>query len=173
MRMARAQDRRPIHWLFFLSALLPAFSSGCAIVPRSRLEESQRLTQTLRAENARLQDRVLALQGQNRDYADRAVDDLRRSAAQDQAIEHLEQSVQAYQEDRDRLHEAYERLTASFGMRPSPTGAFRNSVPARRGPGGQNDGSESDEQPPKEVTGVDDEEIRPGRSRAGGDRTDP
>jgi hypothetical protein len=173
MARARAQDRTSIRWLFVLSALLPAVSSGCAIVPRSRLEESQRLTQTLRAENARLKDQVLALQGQNRDYADRAVDDLRRSAAQDQAIERLEQSVQAYQEDRDRLHEAYERLTASLGMRPSPTAALRDSLPPGRGPGGQSRGSEPDEEKPKGVTGVDDEETRPERSRAGEDQSGP
>jgi hypothetical protein len=171
--MARAQDRMSIRWLFCLSALLPVFSSGCAIVPRSRLEESQRLTQTLRAENARLKDRVLALQGQNRDYADRSVDDLRRSVAQDQAIERLEQSVEAYQEDRDRLHEAYERLTASLGMRPSPTGVLRNSVPSGRRPGGQTGGSEPDEEWPKDVTGEDDEKTPPGRSPAGEDRTGP
>src|SRR5262249_54452236 len=48
---------------------------GCAIVPRSRMDECQRLTQTLRAENARLKDRVMALLSQNRDYSERAVDD--------------------------------------------------------------------------------------------------
>ena len=49
--------------------------SGCAIVPRSRMDECQKLSQTLRGDNARLKDRILALQGQNRDYAERAVDD--------------------------------------------------------------------------------------------------
>src|SRR5580658_2324463 len=58
---------------------------GCGIVPKSRMDECQRLTQTLRSENARLKDRVLALQGQNRDYAERAVDDARRLATQDDA----------------------------------------------------------------------------------------
>ncbi|HEX3448826.1 MAG TPA: hypothetical protein VHS97_11265, partial [Isosphaeraceae bacterium] len=57
--------------------------SGCGIVPKSRMDECQRLTQTLRSENARLKDRVLALQGQNRDYAERAVDDARRLATAD------------------------------------------------------------------------------------------
>jgi uncharacterized coiled-coil protein SlyX len=170
--MVRADHRTSIRWHFFLSLLLPVFSVGCAIVPRSRLDEYQRLTQTLRSENARLQDRVLALQGQNRDYADRAVDDLRRSAAQEQAIERLEQSVQAYQEDRDQLHEAYERLTSSLGMRPSPTAAVRAPA-ARRGRGIEPRRSAPEDDRPKDVTGVDDEETHPEPPREDDDRTGP
>jgi hypothetical protein len=88
---------------------------GCAVVPSSRLEESRQLAQSLRTENARLKDQVLALQAQNRDYADRALDDLRRLTARDEAIARLERSVQAYQDDRDRLEGAYRRLTMSLG----------------------------------------------------------
>lgn len=90
-------------------------SGGCAIVPKSRMDECQRLTQTLRAENARLKDRVLAVQGQNRDYAERAVDDARRLATQDDAIERLEHSVQAYQDERARLEAAYKKLASNLG----------------------------------------------------------
>ena len=170
--MDRADHRASIRWHFFVCVLLPVFSAGCAIVPRARLDESQRLNQTLRSENARLKDQVLALQGQNRDYADRAVDDLRRSAAQDQAIERLEQSVLAYQEDRDRLHEAYEQLTASLGMRPSPTAAIRDPAVARRKHGIEPRAAPGDDRP-KEVTAVDDEETHPDPPRDGDDRTGP
>jgi hypothetical protein len=89
--------------------------AGCAVVPGSRLDESQRLVQSLRAENARLKEQVLGLEAQNRDYADRALDDLRRLSARDQAIERLERSVQSYQDDRDRLAAAYGRLTVGLG----------------------------------------------------------
>jgi hypothetical protein len=88
---------------------------GCGIVPKSRMDECQRLTQTLRSENARLKDRALALQGQNRDYAERAVDDARRLATQDDAIERLEHSVQAYQDERARLEAAYKKLASNLG----------------------------------------------------------
>jgi hypothetical protein len=88
---------------------------GCGIVPKSRMDECQRLTQTLRSENARLKDRVLAVQGQNRDYAERAVDDARRLATQDEAIERLEHSVQAYQDERARLEAAYKQLASNLG----------------------------------------------------------
>ena len=87
---------------------------GCGIVPKSRMDECQRLTQTLRSENARLKDRVLALQGQNRDYAERAVDDARRLATADDAIEHLEHSVQAFQDERARLEAAYKKLASNL-----------------------------------------------------------
>ena len=59
---------RIVALLLFASGLLP----GCGIVPRSRMDECQKLSQLLRSENARLKDRVLSLQSQNRDYADRA-----------------------------------------------------------------------------------------------------
>jgi hypothetical protein len=79
------------------------------------MDECQRLSQTLRSENARLKDRVLALQGQNRDCAERAVDDSRRLAIQDEAIERLERSVHAYQDERNRLEAAYKQLAANLG----------------------------------------------------------
>jgi cell shape-determining protein MreC len=105
--------------LLLLLGLLAA-STGCAIVPRSRMEECQRMTQTLRSENARAKDRVLALQAQNRDYAERAVDDARRLATQDEAIERLEHSVQAYQDERARLEAAYKQLASNLGSTESP-----------------------------------------------------
>ena len=110
--------------------LLAMIVPGCAVVPSSRLGESQRLTKSLRAENARLQDQVLGLQAQNRDAADRAVDDLRRLTARDEVIERLRQSVQAYQDDRDRLAAAYQRLASSLD-RPSDAARERTKRPAR------------------------------------------
>jgi chromosome segregation ATPase len=104
-----------------LAILLALIVPGCAAVPSSRLGESQRLTQNLRAENARLQDQVLGLQAQNRDAADRALDDLRRLSARDEAIERLERSVRAYQDDRDRLAEAYQRLASSLDRPTDPS----------------------------------------------------
>ncbi len=95
--------------------------SGCAVVPRSRLEETRQLAQLLRAENDRLKDQVLTLRVQNQDYADRALDDLRRLTAREEAIERLERSIQAYQDDRDRLAGAYRRLAMSLG-RPAEDG---------------------------------------------------
>jgi hypothetical protein len=107
------------------------------------MDECQRLAQTLRSENARMKDRVLALQGQNRDYAERAVDDARRLAIQDEAIERLEHSVQAYQDERARLEAAYEQLAANLGSPDSAKEArathidsnSRNRQPAQSGQG--------------------------------------
>jgi hypothetical protein len=89
--------------------------SGCAMVPRARLDESQQLAESLRAENARLKDRVVGLEAQNRDYSDRALDDLRRLTARDEAIGRLERGMHAYQDDRDQLAGAYRRLAMSLG----------------------------------------------------------
>jgi hypothetical protein len=90
--------------------------SGCAVVPRSRMDECQKVSQALRGDNARLKDRVIALQGQNRDYAERAVDDARRLAIQDEAIERLDHSVQAYQDERARLEAAYKQLASNLSV---------------------------------------------------------
>ncbi len=100
--------------------------SGCAMIPRDRLDESQRLAQSLRDENARLKDEVVGLKTQNRDYADRALDDLRRLTARDDAIQRLEQNVQDYQDDRDRLAAAYRRLAVSLG-RSAEDGAVEST----------------------------------------------
>jgi chromosome segregation ATPase len=88
---------------------------GCALAPRAQMDECQQQARTLRSENARLKDQLLVLQTQNRDYADRALDDSRRLATQDQAIERLESSVQAYQDERARLESAFHRLSSSLG----------------------------------------------------------
>jgi len=85
------------------------------MVPRSQVAECQRTAQTLRAENARFKDRVLVLLAQNRDYADRAVDDSRRLAAQEETIAQLERSNHAYRSDRDQLEAAFKQLKANVG----------------------------------------------------------
>ena len=114
------------------SLLAGGIYPGCAMVPRDRIEESQRLTQSLRTENGRLKDQVLALQAQNQDYADRALDDLRRMSARDQAIERLDQSIHGYQDDRDRLAAAYRRLAVSLGRSTEDTAV--ESTSEWRGP---------------------------------------
>jgi hypothetical protein len=111
-RILRGADR--VAMVSLVIGLLLA-GGGCGIIPKSRMDECQRLTQTLRSENARLKDRVLALQGQNRDYAERAIDDARRQATQDDAIQRLEQSVQAFQDERARLEAAYKQLVSNLG----------------------------------------------------------
>ena len=112
-----------------LTLVVAAVLSGCSMVPRDRLDESYRLAQTLRTENARLKDQVVALEAQNRDAADRALDDLRRLTARDQAIERLERSVEAYRDDRDRLAAAYERLTTTLS-RTGEDGATKPTATA-------------------------------------------
>jgi hypothetical protein len=97
-----------------LIAGLLILNCGCGLVPRAQVDECLKIGQTLRSENARLKDRVLALQSQNRDYAERAVDDARRLAIQDEAIKRLEHSVQAYQDERDRLEAAFKRLVSNL-----------------------------------------------------------
>ncbi len=126
--MGQIRGRRVARSLMLLSIV--ALSAGCAIVPRSQMDECRQVTHTLRSENARMKDRILALQSQNRDYADRAVDDSRRLAVQDEAIEHLEQSVQAYQADLGQLEAAYKQLSleprragsCAAAIEPEPAG---------------------------------------------------
>ena len=85
------------------------------VAPRAQLDECHQISRTLRSENAALKDQLLTAQAQNRDYADRAVDDSRRLATQDQVIERLEKSVQGYQDERARLESAFQQLASSLG----------------------------------------------------------
>jgi hypothetical protein len=103
-----------------LSIALAILAPGCQLAPRSELEECRRLSQTLRSENAQLKDRALALQAQNRDLSERAVDDSRRLSQLEEVNTRLETSVQAYQDERSRLESAYKDLRASLPNAPQP-----------------------------------------------------
>ena len=89
-------------------------ASGCRLAPREQVDECHRLSQTLRSENAKLKDQMLALRSQNEDYSERAVDDARRLAQLETVNQRLETSVQAYQDERTRLESAYKELRASL-----------------------------------------------------------
>jgi predicted RNase H-like nuclease (RuvC/YqgF family) len=131
-RRSRGLERCPLSRLLIVTMVV--LNSSCTIVPRERMDECQRVSRTLRSENARLKDQVLALQSQNRDYADRAVDDARRVAIQDEAIGRLEQSVQAYQDERSRLETAYKQLVSSLdrtGSRPDVRVGRNTSDPSK------------------------------------------
>ena len=61
------------------AALAVAFGlAGCAMVPKSRLDDCAKVAQALRAENAQLKDTALSLRGENADLSQRAVDDGRK-----------------------------------------------------------------------------------------------
>jgi hypothetical protein len=122
--MARAQ-RFPGRLPLVLAALTLA-ASGCRLAPRDELDDCHRLSQTLRSENARLKDRTLALQSQNQDYSERAVDDSRRLAQLEAVNQRLETSVQAYQDERTRLETAYKQLRASLPGSLQPLTIKRN-----------------------------------------------
>jgi hypothetical protein len=112
---SRALSWSSVRALAMLFSGLLVVSGGCALAPRAQIDECQQQSRTLRSENARLKDQLVALQSQNRDYADRALDDSRRLADQDEAIERLERSVQAYQDERARLESAFHQLASSLG----------------------------------------------------------
>src|SRR4051794_18226191 len=115
-RMARAPRLTRVMLPLAAGILIP----GCRLAPRSELDECRRLSQTLRSENAQLKDRTLALQSQNRDLSERAVDDSRRLAQLEEVNTRLETSVQAYQDERSRLESAYRNLRASLPNAPQP-----------------------------------------------------
>ena len=94
--------------------------AGCSFVPKSRLDECHRLSQTLQAENDRLKDTTVSLRSQNQDLNQRAVDDARRLRVQEEEIQRLVQSVSAYQEDRDKLAAAFERIKSQIRTSVNP-----------------------------------------------------
>src|SRR4051812_49652217 len=96
---------------------------GCSFVPRSRLDECRRLSQTLQAEKDRLKDTAVSLRSQNQDLNQRAEDDARRIRLQEEEVQRLVQSVSAYQEEREQLAAAFERLKGQV-RRTAPAGPF-------------------------------------------------
>lgn len=92
------------------SATLLGLVAGCSFVPKARLDDCHLRSQALQAETARLKDEALSLRNQNRDLVQRALDDSHRVHALETTNERLERSVNAYQEEHDRLVESFEQL---------------------------------------------------------------
>jgi chemotaxis protein MotB len=88
--------------------------TGCGVVPKSRLDDCHRLSQTLQADNTRLKDQAVNLRAQNQDLNQRAVDDGRRIRLQQEEIQRLVQSVSAYQQEREQVTAAFERLKSQI-----------------------------------------------------------
>jgi len=89
---------------------LGAAATGCALVPKTRLDDAAKVTQALRAENAQLRDQTLSLKGENADLSDRALGDTRRIAALEQSVDRLETSVQGYIDEREDLVDKFQRF---------------------------------------------------------------
>jgi chemotaxis protein MotB len=104
--------------------------AGCSFVPKSRLDECHRLSQTLQAENNRLRDTAISLRSQNQDLNQRAVEDARRLRVQEEEIQRLVQSVSAYQEDRDQLAAAFDRIKSRVQTAPA-SGPVVSGLPQR------------------------------------------
>ena len=102
--------------------------SGCTMVPRSQVADCQRASQTFAPRTPGSRIKSSSYQTQNRDYADRAVDDSRRLAAQEETIDRLQKTTLAYQNDVSRLEAAFKQLTANLGD-------FGDAHRARRGSG--------------------------------------
>ncbi|AGA27468.1 OmpA/MotB family protein [Singulisphaera acidiphila] len=102
--------------VFGLAGLL----TGCAVVPRSRLEDCHKLSQTLEADKARLNDNLLSLRSQHNDLAQRADDDARRLLAQEDEVKRLRGTVQAYQDEREQLATDYARVKSLLQASANP-----------------------------------------------------
>ncbi len=92
--------------------------SGCAFAPKSRLDEAQKLVQSLRADNAQLKDSTLTLKVQNQDLAQRAVDDSKAIRALESANVRFERSIQGYQDEREELQAAFREMKARTASGP-------------------------------------------------------
>lgn len=93
---------------------------GCAVVPRTRLDDCHRLSQTLEADKARLNDSLLSLRAQHNDLVQRGDDDARRLLARETENKQLRATVQAYQDERDQLATDYARVKSLLQVSANP-----------------------------------------------------
>ena len=100
-----------------ISALI---APGCAFVPKSRLDDAQKVVQNLRTQNAQLKDVSVTLKSQNQDLTQRAVDDGRSIRALEAANEQYERSIQGYQDDREQYQAAFRDLKTRVGSAGGP-----------------------------------------------------
>ena len=112
---------RPRLILATILTLAPALAMpGCAVVPKSRFDEAQKLVQSLRSDNAQLKDSALTLKVQNQDLAQRAVDDAKAIKALEVANGQYEQSIQGYQDEREQLQAAFRDLKGQARSSSAP-----------------------------------------------------
>lgn len=95
---------------FWVLLVLAGPFSGCALVPKTRLDDCAKLSRSLQAETAQLKDSLVALRAQNRDYAQRAEADLSRIRALEDANQRFERIVLDYQQEREQLVSSYSQL---------------------------------------------------------------
>lgn len=116
-----------------LGLTLLACAPGCGMVGSSRrLDDARNRIQALQTENQQLRDVALGLRGQNRDLAQRAVEDSRRLRAQEEAIARYERSIAQYQQDRDQIATQLDGLRGAVrtaALEP-PTTAMRQQLDA-------------------------------------------
>lgn len=106
-------------------------AAGCTQVPQRQLEDSRLRIQALQAENEQLRDVVLNVRSQNREMAMRASEDARRLRAQEEAIARLEQSVLAYQDERDDLAALVDEFKQALREPPVMASSPRTVDPRR------------------------------------------
>ena len=111
-------------------AAVASSTAGCNVVPRAQLDDAHKVVRNLRAESDQLRDTNLALTAQNRDYAERSVDDARRIAALETANRRLEDSVLAYQKDREKLAASFDHLQADLQAPAAAPRQARRDAPA-------------------------------------------
>jgi septal ring factor EnvC (AmiA/AmiB activator) len=104
--------------LLGLACVLP--TQGCAMAQKSRLDQAEKLVQSLRAENAQLKDTSVTLKVQNQDLAQRAVDDANAIKALEVANDQYEQSIQGYQNEREQLRAAFNALQGQVRTTSGP-----------------------------------------------------
>jgi chemotaxis protein MotB len=106
---------------------LAGLSAGCALVPKSQLDECHKLSRSLQAETSQLKDASLNLRAHNQDLAQRAVADGQRIEELEQVNRRLERSIAAYQEEREQMAASLERIKRQIGAvaDPLPTALMR------------------------------------------------
>jgi chemotaxis protein MotB len=114
------------------AAMVPLFAlmAGCAVVPRSRLEDCHKLSQRLQAETLQLKDSALRLREQNHDLTQRAVDDARRLRTVEGENRELKQSILAYQENTRRIEAEFDRIKRLVEGSPSDSPLAGDDAPA-------------------------------------------
>jgi chromosome segregation ATPase len=95
-------------------------AQGCAVVPKSRFDQAEKLVQSLRSENAQLKDSAVTVKVQNQDLAQRAVDDAKAIKALEVANDQYEQSIQGYQDEREQLRAAFDALKSQVRTATGP-----------------------------------------------------
>jgi chemotaxis protein MotB len=109
---------RSLLWCAGLGLVIP--STGCTLVPKSRLDACQAYSCELQRKNQEICAQYENLRLQNQDLANKSLDAEEKLAQQEELLARYEREMAGFRQDRDKMEAAYASLLDQSRSNPLP-----------------------------------------------------